>query len=244
MVCSCLVLDSAHVKVVRAEETAQELLQRAAQTAAKNQSEEAVGLLTRAIAFEPNLAEAYYLRGRENFRRNQIDASVRDFEKFLELRPDRKSSLWELGISYYYAGNFDAGAKQFEMYQTFDNNDVENAVWRFLCSAPQVGLAAAREELLPIANDPRIPLMAIYALYQGRKTPHDVLTAAREGNPPPEALKTRMFYAHLYLGLFFEATGDREAAKPHVAKAATEYRINHYMGDVARVHHERLTQTK
>jgi lipoprotein NlpI len=81
--------------------------------------------------------------------------------------------------------------------------------------------------------------MEIYALYRGKATPDDVFAASERGGPPPAALKTRKFYAHLYVGLFHEAAGEHEKAKPHLEKAAGEFRIGHYMGDVARVHHER-----
>ena len=47
------------------------------------------------------------------------------------LRPDQEPAHWKRGISYYYAGRFDEGRKQFEGYQTVDDNDVENAVWRY-----------------------------------------------------------------------------------------------------------------
>jgi lipoprotein NlpI len=46
----------------------------------------------------------------------------------------------------------------------------------------------------------------------------------------------RLFYAHLYLGLFCEATGDETLAREHITKAAREYGGTDYMSDVARVH--------
>jgi lipoprotein NlpI len=44
-----------------------------------------------------------------------------------------------------------------------------------------------------------------------------------------------LFYAHLYIGLYYEAAGDAKAAREHLERAVS-YRANHYMGDVARVH--------
>jgi hypothetical protein len=43
-------------------------------------------------------------------------------------------------------------------------------------------------------------------------------------------------YAHLYLGLHAEATGDVEKARHHVTLAAGPFRMDHYMGRVAVVH--------
>ena len=77
------------------------------------------------------------------------------------------------------------------------------------------------------------------------RSPDDVLAAARAGDPQPEVLAGRLFYAHLYLGLFYEAAGNAELAKKYITLAADEKlrtsgRINTYMWDVARVHAERL----
>jgi lipoprotein NlpI len=232
-------MDAATVMNVRAQDESGALLREAAALGQQGKSEEAVKKLDRVIALKPQAPEAYYFRGRENFRLGRIDASVADFEKFVALAPEREKSLWELGISYYYAGQFDKGARQFELYQTYHDSDVENAVWRYLCMAPKTGIEGAREKLLPIANDPRVPLMEIYALYRGKATPDDVFAAAARGNPSAEALKTRLFYAHLYVALFHEAGGRPEKARPHIQKAAEEFRIDHYMGDVARVHYLR-----
>jgi lipoprotein NlpI len=107
--------------------------------------------------------------------------------------------------------------------------------------APAAGIEKAREQLLPIENDSRVPLMEIYALYRGKATPDDVFAAAERPAPSPAAHKSQLFYAHLYVGLFHEIAGDGEKAKSHLEKAAGEFRIDHYMGDVARVHYERLT---
>jgi lipoprotein NlpI len=233
-------MDAAGARNVRAQDELGALLREAAVLARQGKSGEAVKKLDRAIALDPKAPEAYYQRGRENFRLGRIEASVADFENFVALAPEREKSLWELGISYYYAGQFEKGARQFELYQTYHDSDVENAVWRYLCMAPKAGVAAACEKLLPIAHDPRAPLMEIYALYRGKATPDEVFAAARRGNPSEAALKTRLFYAHLYVGLFHEAGGRREEARPHIQQAAEAFRIDHYMGDVARVHTERM----
>ena len=52
--------------------------------------------------------------------------------------------------------------------------------------------------------------------------------------------KERLFYAHLYLGLYYDATGDRRKALEHMELAEDKYRVPHYMGDVAHVHVEML----
>ena len=164
-----------------------ELLKQASQAASRGDSAKAVELTSRAIEKDAKLAAAYYLRGREHFRLGKIEKSVADLDHYVRLRPDQESRQWERGISYYYAKQYKQGAAQFELYQTFHDNDVENSVWRFLCMVGDVGVEKARQVMLPIKNDRRVPMMQIFDLYRGKLQPQDVLAAAKAGDPPAEA---------------------------------------------------------
>lgn len=230
------------------EETPQQLVGRAAEQADAGNSKQAVELATKAIEADPTLAAAYYLRGRERFRLGRVKESVADFDKYVALRPELKSRQWERGIAYYYAGQFEKGAKQFELYQTFHDNDVENSVWRYLCVARSEGVEKARQTILPIDNDPRVPMMQVFDLYRGKVKPDDVLAAARAGDPDEETLAGRLFYADLYLGLYYEASGNADLAHKHIFAAAASDKpnrlVNRYMWDVARIHAEQLKANK
>ncbi|MFM8704240.1 MAG: hypothetical protein ACKOHG_10340, partial [Planctomycetia bacterium] len=104
----------------------------------------------------------------------------------------------------------------------------------FLCVARVAGPAAARARLLPVGEDARVPMTEIMALYAGRCEPADVLAAAERG--AGEARRNQLCYAHLYLGLFFEATGNTPKAREHMLQAAGACSMNHFMGKVAAVH--------
>ena len=177
----------------------------------------------------------YNRRGAEHFKMGHIQQSLDDFDRAIQLDPAQAPYNWQRGISLYYAGRYDEGRKQFELHQTVNSNDVENAVWRYLCMARAGTAASARAAILPIQHDARVPMMEIYALYQGKLGVDDVLAAAKAGNPPADELNDRLFYAHLYIGLYYEAAGDAKAAREHIERAVS-YRADHYMGDVARVH--------
>jgi lipoprotein NlpI len=209
------------------------LLNRAVEASNRGRSSESVELATGALAGNPELAYAYYLRGREHFRLGKITESVADLEQYVRLRPDMEPRQWELGLSYYYAGQFQQGARQFELYQTYHDNDVENSVWRYLCIARTEGTEKARSTLMPIRNDPRIPMMAVYDMFRGEGSPQQVLETARADNPGSAQLEGRLFYAHLYIGLFLLGQGDQEGGKTHIL-AAEKKRIGHYMWDLAR----------
>ena len=206
--------------------------------------EAAIADFDQVLKLDPKAADVYNRRGAEHFKLGHIEASIADFDRFIELRPDQERSHWQRGISYYYAGRFADGAKQFEGYQTFDDNDVENAVWRYLCMARDVGVEKARAEILKIKNDPRVPMMEIYRLYAGQGRSADVLAAAKAGEPSDKELNNRLFYAHLYLGLYFEAAGNKKLAQEHITLTADKHKIGHYMWDVAHVHANRLRDPK
>jgi lipoprotein NlpI len=216
-----------------------ELLQQATQASLRGDQARALAKLSEAIQANPAAPLAWYQRGREHFKAGKINEAITDFDKYVELQPQAENQQWERGIAYYYAGQFAKGAKQFENYQKFHNQDVENSVWRYLCVARESGVEKAKANLLPITSDPRVPMMQIYALYQGKLKPDDVMAAANENAPQRELLNQRLFYAHLYIGLWHEAAGNSNEAKHHILEAE-KHKIAHYMWDVAHIHADRL----
>jgi len=202
---------------------------------ARREFDQAVDCYSRAIDLAPDTTLAWQRRGEDCFRLARFKESVADFDKVIRLAPERAPGHWQLGISLYYAGEFERGARQFELHRTVNPEDVENAVWHYLCVARTSGVAEAQQGLIPIHRDSRVPLMRIYAMYQGQATADDVLAAARAGDPGKNELRERLFYAHLYIGLYEEAHGRIDPARDEIA-LAEKYADHGYMGDVARVH--------
>lgn len=211
---------------------------------AMKQHDKAIADFDRALKLDGKLADAYQRRGCEHFKAGHFAESLADFDKFLELRPDARPGHWQRGITCYYAGKFEEGRKQFEGYEKVDTNDVENAVWHFLCAARAGGVDKARAGILKIGNDRRVPMMQVYALFAGKAKPEDVMASVAEDNPPEAQLHARLFYAHLYLGLYYDVVGDKKKALEHMAKADDDYKIGHYMWDVAHVHRDLLRKDK
>lgn len=197
---------------------------------------EAAAAHTRALELLPGHAQTHQQRGFEYFRLGKFAEAIADFDAVIASEPSAAPHHWQRGIALYYAGRFADGRKQFEIHQGVNASDVENAAWHFLCVARESGLEEARKRLIPITGDFRIPMMEVQALLAGASTPDKVMEKARAGDPGPEELKRRLFYAHLYLGLYAEAAGDKAACRSHIEKAAGEYYEPHYMGDVAKVH--------
>jgi lipoprotein NlpI len=200
------------------------------------QPEKAVTDLSEVIRLNPKAARVIDLRGDAHLRLGKMAEAIADFDRYLELDPRRKPDHWRRGIALYYAGRYKEGVQQFELHQTVNSNDVENAVWHYLCNAKLVGPDKARAALIKVGPDRRVPMTTIFALFAGKAKPEDVLRDAVAGDPPDVFRKQNLFYAHLYLGLYHEAAGAAKASLDHMTKAATDYGQPHYMGDVARVH--------
>ena len=76
----------------------------------------------------------------------------------------------------------------------------------------------------------------VHQLFAGTASAEDVLKAARDAGGSDEQQRNHLCYAHLYLGLYFEALGEDEKSLAHMKKAAIDYKMDHYMGKTAQVH--------
>ena len=191
-----------------------------------------------------------YHIGRWSFQAGKVADSLKSFDAYLEVAPLQSNSLWERGISCYYLGKFKLGAQQFADYQTYHDNDVENAVWRYLCQQKYDGKEKARQDILPIKHDPRVPMMEIYRLFKGEAKPEDVLVRLRRSPATGERSKVEQMHAHLYLGLYYDSEGQPKQAVSHIRQAtrqfkaqqfkAQQFKAGGYMWSVAVVHEKHL----
>lgn len=188
------------------------------------------------MAQQPASARALFSEGVKSFFDAKPKESVAAFDKLIALEPATAPDLWQRGLSLYYAEDYKEGRKQFELHQTVNSNDVENAAWHFICVAKLDGLEAARKAHIPIKGDPRVPMKEVHDLFSGAGTEEAVLKAASDPSGGAEALRNHLCYAHLYLGLYHEALGHADKAKEHMLKAAKDYQMDHYMGRTAQVH--------
>ena len=167
----------------------------------------------------------------DSFFAGDIEESAKSFDTLIARTPDVTPRLWQRGIVLYYAQRYDDCREQFESHRTVNPNDVENAAWHFLCVSGSESPERARAALLPVGPDPRLPMQEVYGLFSGSQTAAEVMVAAN-GHAGAE------FFAHLYVGLYAEALGDREEAFAHISEAAADRyaRVGGYMHTVARIH--------
>ncbi len=178
-------------------------------------------------------------RGVQRFFSADIKGSLLDFDAVIALDPELAPYHWQRGLCCYYAEEFEKGREQFVLHQQVNPNDVENAVWHFLCVVRARGgsVEKARATMLPVSGDTRVPMAQIYDLFAGRGSEAAVLAAAeKEIDGAGDTRRNQLCYAHLYLGLYYEACGERESSEEHIRLAAESYSMDHYMGKTAQVH--------
>lgn len=171
-----------------------------------------------------------FARAVADFENGRVAESASGFDRVAALDPAGSPQLWQRGIALYYAGRYADCRAQFESHRSVNPNDVENAAWHFLCVARAESPEKARAALLPVGPDSRVPMREIYQMFRGAIPPARVLAAA---GVEPES----QFYAQLYVGLYYEALGNKDRALAHIAIAGHDrYASGGYMHTVARVH--------
>ena len=144
------------------------------------------------MKLDPQAADLYQRRGVEQFKLGRFKESIADFDKFIELRPDQERSHWQRGISYYYAGRFADGREAVRRLSDVRRQRRGERRLALPVHGPRRGhRASPRPRCLKIKQDPRVPMMQVYALYKGDLKPEDVLAAARAGEPDRAASSTR-----------------------------------------------------
>jgi lipoprotein NlpI len=234
-------LEAANKAVAADPKSAEAVFTRGDAYAAQRKHAESIKDYDAALALD----QTYYLaldhRGSERFKLGQIDESIADFNAYLKQFPKEEAAHWRRGISFYYAGKYAEGAKQFFDGQVAFGADVENVFWHFLCNAHKDGIEKARKELLTLKGpDGRVPMMQVNDLLRAKLKPEDVIKTAEGADLKDAKRNEALFYAHLYVGLYYEAAGDEAKTREHLTAAVEKYPIGHYMWDVANVHVSRV----
>jgi lipoprotein NlpI len=175
--------------------------------------------------------QAVFDRAVADFEAGRVVESAAGFDTLAKLAPSLAPELWQRGIALYYAGRYQDCRAQFESHRKVNPNDVENAAWHFLCVARAESAEKAKAAILPVGPDARVPMRQVYEMFRGAMTPEMVLQAAG-------TRESARFYAHLYVGLYFEALRDSRRALEHITAAAADRYADAggYMHTVAKVH--------
>jgi lipoprotein NlpI len=216
----------------------------------KESLEKRVSSLTAQIKEKPDSVSLYSQRGDAFFFLAKFKEAVSDYEKMVELDATQDSSHWRRGIARFYAEEYKKAAHQFEIYDTFDDVDRENGIWRYFSQYKAYGAKKAKEGLLKYKKDDREPFPSVYQLFSGELTADEVLAAVKDAEISKTERSKREFYAFLYVGLN-DAVEGRDAAAFRSLRAATANTWGpeagfgpNYMWHVGRIHYELLLKKR
>ena len=209
--------------------------------------DDTIARMTKQIKENPKNIALYSRRGDAYLFRGQFSQSVADYEKMIALDPKVEIKHWRLGIAYYYVGRYKKAARQFLLYDRFDHVDRENGIWYVLCQAKVVGVKKARTMMFRYDKADREPFPVLYKLFRGTATPEAVLKQINQADIKPSQRAARLFYAHLYIGLYNVLLDAPEPALKHLRAATANQWAQQrrggppYMWQVARLHYNLLS---
>ena len=170
------------------------------------------------------------------FGAGAMKESAAVYDEVLEQSPGIKPQLWQRGLALYYAEEFKKGVDQFDTHQFYNSQDVENSVWHLLCKARLTSVDKARESMIQIEDDSRIPMKEVFEMFAGKGSPEQVIAAT--GFDEQNIVRNgSIYHGWLYVGLFHEMMGDQKAAN-EAMKTALKCKpiIPGLMGHVAEGH--------
>jgi tetratricopeptide (TPR) repeat protein len=137
---------------------------------------------TKAIEINPALAGPYAKRGAAYWLKTDLDSAIADYTKAAELEPKRRWPLQQLGLPRFAKGDFKAAADDLSRALQI-RSDPSTVLFRYLARAHAGEREAAETELAEIARSATIQIRvwpcAVTELYLGKRSPEDMLAAAR-----------------------------------------------------------------
>jgi len=209
--------------------------------------DETITRMTRQIKESPKNIAFYSRRGDARMFLGRFKQSVADYEKMITLKPKIEVQHWRLGLAYFYVGKYKQSARLFQLYDRFDHVDRESGIWYFLAQAKVVGIKKARTTMIRYEKTDREPFPSLYKMFQGTMKPDAVLREIKQADLKPPQRSARLFYAHLYIGLYDVILNKPQSALKHLRIAtASEWAQQRqggpiYMWQVARLHYNLLS---
>jgi lipoprotein NlpI len=203
----------------------------------------AIASMSKGIELDATYVRLRDYRGDWYLWTGEFKKAVADYDVFLKDNPRLEPEHWRRGIAHYYAGMYKEGVAQFETHKTVNPQDVENAVWHYLCNSKVIGTKKAAAELIDVTMDARVPMAEIQKLFAGKLKPEDVLAAADKTDAKKREGVSARFYANLYVALWYDAEGDAKKVKEHLT-TAVKHEVSDYMWKVGRAHLTMLEQKK
>jgi choline-sulfatase len=185
-----------------------------------------ITLLTEVIREDPQVIDAWFMRGTKYLAHGDLEKAVEDFKKTLSLKPDYDLAVSNLAQAYRRMGNDDAAMAGFEHYLQLDPKDPfvrysMGEIWLDRGDSARAEALFQRALELDSSVVAAKNAMGVIALQRG-----DVVTAERLIR---EALATKptLRLAHFNLALVAEQRGDARTAEREYVEELKQHPENY-----------------
>jgi len=166
------------------------------------------------IAVDPNSAELYYKLGLAYYFDGDNNKAKESYTEAIRLKPDYADAYYQMGCLYNRFGTFELAIEALQKSLSLNRGDadvyLELSEVYFKTNRVDDELEAARQVLIRNPDfhqsDRSYPLIGLVLTKQGRYG--EAIQALKEG----ARLGPNQAHFHLYLGMTYDAAGDRDSA--------------------------------
>ena len=177
----------------------------------------AVADLNVALQLRPGYFEALMQRGRANRCMGNYGDAIADYTEVIEQKPIG-DAYWQRALARWNQGDFDGSASDSWSTALFAPKWPYPILWFGLARLRAGKLDERDLQQKAIFFDLSVWPGTVFALYEGNATPDEILRLARNGDP--RTSRDRICEADFYVGEWWLAKKDKEAARPLIESAS------------------------
>ncbi|MDV6326541.1 lipoprotein NlpI [Idiomarina sp. PL1-037] len=165
---------------------------------------------TRALEYNPRLADAYNFLGIQYTQLEEFDYAYEAFDSAIELNPEHRYAYLNRGIAEYYDARTKLSQEDLEYHLEKEPDDPYRVIWLFLAEhendaeLAQESLAQNAEKL-----DKSDWGYQIVQLYTGKLSEEEFLQRMTRNLGESEKLTERLCEAYFYLGKYMQMKGEQ-----------------------------------
>jgi len=165
---------------------------------------------TRALEYNPRLADAYNFLGIQYTQLEEFDYAYEAFDSAIELDPEHRYAYLNRGIAEYYDARTELSQEDLEYHLEKEPEDPYRVIWLFLAEyennpeQAQISLKENAEKL-----DKSEWGYQITQLYAGKLSKEAFLKRMTRNLGESEKLTERLCEAYFYLGKYMQIKGDQ-----------------------------------
>ncbi|RUO77212.1 lipoprotein NlpI [Idiomarina seosinensis] len=177
---------------------------------------------TRAIDYQPRLADAYNFLGIQYTELAEFDYAYEALDSAIELDPEHPYAFLNRGIAQYYDHRTKYAIDDFQHHLALDPSDPYRILWLFLAEQ-RTDKELARQNLLnnAAAIEPNDWALDLVNLYAGKLSEQDFLAGMTKNLRDDEKLTERLCEAYFYLGKYKQMSGQWAQAVNYFKLALT-----------------------